>query len=85
MYFPDVDNIISYLGIDIDTVTILNESEKQLEFCFLINDLTYKNDESAVSYEDYIRKMESNGFKLSLYVALSHQHLNLKIVVIQLL
>lgn len=64
--YPKVENIVHYLGIDVDSISVLYEDNEQLQFCFLINDLSYESDESTISYENYIKKMESD-FKLTLY------------------
>ena len=64
--FPDVKNIVYYLELEKDCETVLHQDEEQLIFCFSVDENVDVHDESIVSYANYIRGLESEGYQLTL-------------------
>jgi hypothetical protein len=67
--FSGVPNIIYYLGLDENSVTVLSENENQLTICFVADTWIDVHDRTIVSYANYVRGLEEIGYKLTLYDA----------------
>lgn len=63
--FSAVENIVNYLQLDKDNVTILSEDDKQLIFCFSIDNSIDLHDETILSYANYARRLKREGYKLT--------------------
>lgn len=61
--FANTTNILAYLSIDIDRVTILSEINKSLIFCFLDDTVNVGNLKSPL-YPQYIEKLITEGYRI---------------------
>lgn len=62
--FPDVPNLAYYLELDEDSVTVLSEDENQLVFACTVDESLDIHDETIVSYANYARALEADGYSL---------------------
>ena len=65
--FPDVLNIVYYMGMAKEDVMILSEEKQFLSFCFETDHSIDYHDTSIISYPGYIRMLEADGYELAIY------------------
>lgn len=60
--FSDVQNLANYLELDTETITVLTDDENQLAFACTVDDSLDMHDEAIVSYANYARNLEAEGY-----------------------
>lgn len=63
--FSEVKSIINYLKTSPNEITVLKEEKDRLVFCLTVDDSIDVHDETIVSYVNYVRLLEKDGYIMS--------------------
>lgn len=64
--FPKVKSIVNYLNKSSSDITVLEEEKDRLVFCLMVDDTIDMHDETIISYANYVRLLEKEGYTMSL-------------------
>lgn len=65
--FPEIKNMVHYLGVSPDMVTMMSQTDKKLQFFCTIDLDVDVHDETIISYTNYVKNLEAEGYELTLY------------------